>query len=234
MAKNRYKNAEPHRLIEGRMRVLEAVNRKLYRVEIWALNDLTTANGWRFTNLEAHLKEFQDIPILTAYLKGGRVIGDGHNYEMKTDPRTGKEYASFTAAEAERIVGWVPKDANIRLEKQDGTSWIVVTGYLWSWYSHELVEKIVRQGDGSPMEVSIETLVTKEHKDGDVDVEEEYIVLGITRRRGGSGGGRRQYPVPRRTEERNEKRDSESRFLLRKSAAKYENGQRSDKNAYYH
>ena len=180
MAKNRYKDTAPHRLIEGRMRVLEAVNRKLYRVEIWALNDRTTGNNWRFINLEAHLKEFQDIPILTAYLKNGRVIGDGHNYEVKVDPRTGKEYASFTAPEAERIVGWVPKDANIRLEKKDGTSWIVVTGYLWSWYSHELVEKIVRQGDGSPINVSIEALVTKEHKDGDVDVEEEYIVLGIT------------------------------------------------------
>lgn len=167
-----------HRSITAEMKVLEAVNRKLYRVEIAALNDLTNRNGWRYTDLEGHLNEFKDIPILTAYVNGGVTVGDGHNFDMKIDPATGEEYPSFMAADAERIVGWVPKDADIRVEDRDGTNWIVVTGYLWTWYSRELVEKIAGQGGG--MEVSIETLVTKEHKEGDVDVEEEYIVLGIT------------------------------------------------------
>ena len=167
-----------HRVDAGRLKVLEAVNRKLYRVEIWALNDRVNRNGWKYINLEQHLPEFQDIPILTAYVAGGRVIGDGHNFDMKRDPHTGEEYASFTAADAERIVGWVPKDANIRLEKEDDTTWVVVTGYLWTWYARELVEKIAGQGGG--MEVSIETLVTKEHREGDYDVEQEYVVLGVT------------------------------------------------------
>lgn len=180
MAKNRYENMEQHRAFSGRLRVLESINRKLYRVEIWALNDKVNRNNWRYINLKEHLNEFKDIPILTAYLRDGEVIGDGHNYNMRRDPKTGEEYPSFTGADAERIVGWVPKDADIRIEKDlDGkTSWVVVTGYLWTWYSRELVEKIARQGSG--MEVSIETLVTREHKEGDVDVEEEYIVLGIT------------------------------------------------------
>ena len=100
---------------------MEAVNRKLYRVEIWALNDRVNRNGWKYINLASHLSEFQDIPILTAYLRDGRVIGDGHNFDMRTDPKTGEQYASFTAADAERIVGWVPKDANIRLEAEGET-----------------------------------------------------------------------------------------------------------------
>lgn len=166
------------RTITGRLRVMETSNRKLYRVELWMLNDLTNRNGWRYVNLDQHLNEFRDIPILTAYVRGGTKVGDGHNFTMRIDPETGKEYASFTDAEAERIVGWLPKDANIRMEKEDDANWIVGTGYLWRWYSKELVDKIARQGGG--MEISIETLVTKNYMDGDVEVEEEYVVLGVT------------------------------------------------------
>lgn len=167
-----------HRVEVGRLKVLEAVNRKLYRVEIWALNDRVNRNGWKYINLESHLPEFQDIPILTAYLRDGKVIGDGHNFDMRIDPKTGEQYASFTGADSERIVGWIPKDANIRIEPDGDTKWVVVTGYLWTWYSRELVEKIAGQGGG--MEVSIETLVTKEHIENGYDVESEYVVLGIT------------------------------------------------------
>ena len=171
-------NVSLHRLEVGRLKVLEAVNRKLYRVEIWALNDKVNRNGWKYINLESHLKEFQDIPILTAYLRNGKVIGDGHNFDMRIDPKTGEEYASFTGPDSERIVGWIPKDANIRIEPEGETKWVVVTGYLWTWYSRELVEKIAGQGGG--MEVSIETLVTREHREDGYDVEEEYVVLGVT------------------------------------------------------
>lgn len=167
-----------HRVEVGRLKVLEAVNRKLYRVEIWALNDRVNRNGWKYINLESHLPEFQDIPILTAYLRDGKVIGDGHNFDMRIDPKTGEQYASFTGADSERIVGWVPKDANIRIEPEGDTKWVVVTGYLWTWYARELVEKIAGQGGG--MEVSIETLVTKEHRENGYDVEEQFIVLGVT------------------------------------------------------
>lgn len=167
-----------HRVEVGRLKVLEAVNRKLYRVEIWALNDRVNRNGWKYINLESHLPEFQNIPILTAYLRDGKVIGDGHNFDMRIDPKTGEQYASFTGADSERIVGWIPKDANIRIEPEGETKWVVVTGYLWTWYSRELVEKIAGQGGG--MEVSIETLVTKEHRENSYDVEEEYVVLGVT------------------------------------------------------
>ena len=178
MATNRYKTFEGQRrrVINGNLRVMESVNQKLYTIEIQALNDITNRNNWRYTRLREHLDEFKDIPVLTAYLPNGK-IGDGHNFDMKLDPNTGKEYASFTAPDAERIVGWVPKDANIRIENVDDTSWIVVTGNLWRWYAPELVEKIARQGR---MSVSIETLVTKWHMDGDTEVEDEYVVLGIT------------------------------------------------------
>ena len=111
-------------------------NPKLYAVEIMALNSEINRNNWRYVNLEQHLSEFLDIPILTAYVMGGAVIGDGHNYNMKRDPNTREEYASFTAADAERIVGWIPKDqSNVRLEVVDGVEWVIVKGNLWSWYA---------------------------------------------------------------------------------------------------
>lgn len=154
-------------------------NPKLYAVEIMALNSLVNRNNWQYVNLEKHLNEFLDIPILTAYVGGGLVIGDGHNYNMKRDPQSGEEYASFTASDAERIVGWIPKDPeNVRLEVVDGTEWVIVKGNLWSWYAKELVDQIARQGS---MEVSIETLVMDEREgEGGVEIEEKYVVLGIT------------------------------------------------------
>ena len=164
--------------VQGQLRVLATENPKLYDVEIWALNSEVNRNGWKYINLAQHLDEFLDIPLLTAYVGGGMVIGDGHNYNLKRDPATGEEYASFTAPDAERIVGWVPKDrSNVRLEMQDGIEWVVLKGSLWAWYAKELVDQIARQGR---MEVSIETLILKEHQEEGVDVEEEYLVLGVT------------------------------------------------------
>ena len=170
---------EKNRTITGQLKVMETANPKLYAVEIMALNSLVNRNGWQYINLQQHLNEFLDIPILTAYVAGAMVIGDGHNYNMRRDPATGEEYASFTASDAERIVGWIPKDqSNVRLETIDGTEWVVVKGNLWAWYAKELVDQIARQGR---MEVSIETLVTDERQGEDgVDIEEKYLVLGIT------------------------------------------------------
>ena len=170
---------EKNRAFTGQLRVMETANPKLYAVEIMALNSEINRNNWRYVNLEQHLNEFLDIPILTAYVMGGLVIGDGHNYNMKRDPKTGEEYASFTASDAERIVGWIPKDqSNVRLEVVDGVEWVIVKGNLWAWYAKELVDQIARQGR---MEVSIETLVTDERKgESGEDVEEKYLVLGIT------------------------------------------------------
>lgn len=171
---------EKNKAVVGQLRVMETANPKLYAVEIMALNSEINRNNWRYVNLEQHLNEFLDIPILTAYVMGGQVIGDGHNYNMKRDPKTGEEYASFTASDAERIVGWIPKDpSNVRLEIVDGVEWVIVKGNLWAWYAKELVDQIARQG--SKMDVSIETLVTDERKgESGEDVEEKYLVLGIT------------------------------------------------------
>lgn len=170
---------EKNRAFTGQLKVMETANPKLYAVEIMALNSLVNRNNWQYVNLEKHLNEFLDIPILTAYVGGGMIVGDGHNYNMKTDPNTGEQYASFTASDAERIVGWIPKDPeNVRLEVVDGTEWVIVKGNLWAWYAKELVDQIARQGG---MEVSIETLVTDERQGEDgVDIEEKYLVLGIT------------------------------------------------------
>lgn len=169
---------EVHKNAQGRLRVLESVNKKLYSVELWLLNEKVNRNGWKYVNIEDHLPEARDIPILTAYVNGGRKIGDGHNFDMRIDPATGKEYASFTDADAERIVGWIPKDSNIRMEKdKDGTDWMVANGYLWRWYAPELVDKIAEQGG---MDVSIETLVHQMREEDGVEVELSYTILGVT------------------------------------------------------
>ena len=171
------KTKETHKNVVGKLRVLRAVNKKLYSVELWLLNNIRNRNGWLYENLEEHLSEVEDIPILTAYLRNGQVIGDGHNYDLRRG-KDGQEYASFTAADAERIVGWIPKDSNIRLETDENSvPWIVADGYLWRWYAPELVDKIAGQGG---MEVSIETLIHQERTEGNTEIEERYTILGVT------------------------------------------------------
>ena len=167
---------QTNRTFYGQLKVLESTNPYLMPVEVKALNSLVNRNNWQYINLQSHLSAFAQIPLLTAYNMGGAVIGGGHQFDEKTDPKTGERYVSFTAADAERIVGWVG-DNSSKIENIDGVDWIVCRCAIWSWYAPELAKKIALQGS---MEVSIETIVTKEHIEGDVAVEEEYIVLGIT------------------------------------------------------
>ena len=170
---------EKRQTLEGKLKILSSTNKYLYPVEIWALNEKVNRNNWQYTRIAERLELFRNIPILIAYEAGGAVVGSGHNFNLRRD-KDGEEYASFTAADAERIVGWVHDKANIRIEKdEEGTDWVVMDSYLWSWYSKEAVDAIASE-QGRGMSVSIETLVTEEHMEGDVAVEDEYVVLGIT------------------------------------------------------
>ena len=54
-------------------------------------------------------------------------------------------------------------------------------GTLWEWYCLQLCEQIRQLAEqGRTMPVSIETLVTASHMDGDIEVMDEFIVLGVT------------------------------------------------------
>ena len=168
------------RKTEGTLKFLESKNDKLQPVELWCLNELTNRNNWQYQNIKGHLSEFLDIPILIAYEMGGRKIGAGHNFSMKRDPRTGKEYATFTEADAERIVGWIDKSASVRIQKdENGIDWVVARGNLWKFYCAELVQHLQEQGlEG--MSISIETLVFSEDIVDGVAYEKDYTVLGVT------------------------------------------------------
>ena len=164
-------------LFKGELRVLSQPNEYLYNVELDLLDDRRTANGWRYDNLEMHRALFAGKPILIAYTNGGRKIGDGHNMRSVRG-KNGEEYASFTDADSERIIGSLSdNEQDIRLESRDGHTWIVGKGTIWTWYAREAVEKIASQGR---MDISIETLVTKNRMNAEEEVEEEYIVLGAT------------------------------------------------------
>ena len=168
---------EKRQEIEGKLKFLDSRNDKLQPVELWCLNEKTNRNNWQYQNIAGHLSDFHDIPILTAYLLDGKIISDGHNYDMKRD-KNGEEYASFTAADAERIVGWIDGDARIQKD-EDGIDWVVCRGNLWAFYCHELVQKLKSQGlEG--MSISIETLVFSEDIVDGVAYEKDYTVLGVT------------------------------------------------------
>lgn len=170
---------EKRQTIEGKLKFLDSRNDKLQPVELWCLNGKTNRNNWQYQNISAHLSDFLNIPILTAYLLGGKIISDGHNYDIRRD-ENGEEYASFTSADAERIVGWIDDDASVRIQKDDeGIDWVVCRGNLWSFYCHELVQKLKGQGlEG--MSISIETLVFSEDIIDGVAYEKDYTVLGVT------------------------------------------------------
>lgn len=161
----------------GELRLLaDNKNEWFVKVELWLLNDETNRNNWRYENLEQHRHLFANTPLLIAY-KGNK-IGDGHNFEEVTNS-DGTVTASFMSATAERIVGYFRQDSDIRIEKADGKTWIVGTGYIWKWYAQELVKKLKKQGLQG-MSVSIETLIDEMHKDGTTEVFTKYQVLGTT------------------------------------------------------
>lgn len=170
-----------YRQFDGKLKILQKVNEFTFRVELWLLNGKVNRNGWRYENLRQHMGAFADKPILIAYPRPGQ-IGDGHNFRMVTDPKTGDLVPTFMDADAEHIVGRLSeKPEDIRMETLDGVEWIVGTGIIWKWYARELVERLERDAEqGRGMEVSIETLVLESHMDGEIEVETRYEVLGTT------------------------------------------------------
>lgn len=174
--------SENYRSFTGTLRLLERSGPYMFPVEVRLLNDRINRKGWRFTNMEGNAPQFAGKPMLVAYIRGGKGIGDGHNFREVTDPVTGEERASFTDAEAERIVGaFSEQPGEIRTEVRDGTTWIVGRGYLWQWYAQELVAKIEQDArQGREMSVSIEALATDSHMEDDVEVIDRYIILGAT------------------------------------------------------
>lgn len=170
------------RRTDGELRLLERVGEFIFPVELWMLNDGVTRNNWKFINLDEHRALWAGVPILVAYVNGGRTVGSGHNSKERFDPKTGEQYQSFTDATAERIVGAIsdsPED--IRLAERDGNTWVVAKGFLWAWYARELVTKIAEDAEqGRTMSVSIEALVTQSSMEGGVEIEEKYTPLGVT------------------------------------------------------
>lgn len=173
--------ADEYRRFDGEIKLLAQPNKYIYEVEAWLLNTLVNRNKWQYIDLERHRPLFAGTPLLVAYTNNGQGIGDGHNYRLRIGP-DGEERPSFTDATAERIVGALSENqADIRLEDRDGVTWIVGKGYLWRWYAPELTEKIEHDAvQGRAMSVSIETLVSKSHMEGDVEVMENYTILGTT------------------------------------------------------
>lgn len=160
----------------GKLKVLAQEEPFLYRVKIYLLNSLVNRNNWQYLNLNEHLEKFVDTPLLVAYV--GNKVGDKHNFKMKKG-KDGSEYASFTDATAERIVGWIRDREDVSIENIDGTDWIVATAYVWAWYAKELTDMLSVQG-AEGMDVSIETLIEEMHMDGDTEVYTKYVILGTT------------------------------------------------------
>lgn len=169
-----------YRSFDGEIKLLSTKNPLVFDVELWLLNNKVNRNGWRYERLAEHMPKFAGTPLLTAYV-GGQV-GDGHNFRVVPDEKSGELVPTFMDSTSERIVGAISENADeIRTEERDGNTWIVGTGKLWRWYARELVNKIEDDAkQGRTMSVSIETLVTESHMEGDVEVETSYEILGTT------------------------------------------------------
>lgn len=168
-----------YRQIDGKLKLLERQTEFLYPIEIWLVNDQVNRNKWQYPSVVQKKDLFAGTPILVAYV--GNKVGDGHNFQTRRDAN-GEEYASFVSADSERIVGALSeKPEDIRVEEVNGVKWLVAKGFLWKWYAAELVSKIETDSlRGREMSVSIETLVTESHMNGDVEVMDEFLVLGTT------------------------------------------------------
>lgn len=162
--------------VNGVLKLLAEERGLKQKVELWLLNSEVNRNNWKYVNLEAHRALFAQTPILVAYV--GTQIGDGHNFDrIRNEDGTITE--TFMSATAERIVGYFDNENDIRLEERDGKTWIVGTGFIWTWYARELVAKLKKQGlEG--MAISIETLIEEYYKENSVEVFTKYQILGTT------------------------------------------------------
>ncbi len=164
--------------IIGELKVLETTpNAHFFYIEIKMMREGINQNDWDYRNLKEYFSTFLGQPILCAYV--GNKIGDGHNMREKTD-KSGEKYQSFTDATAERIVGEISEDINdLTLREEDGNTWLYAKGKLWKFYTHELVEQIVRTGR---MSVSVETLVADSHfaENGKTEVFTRWEGIGVT------------------------------------------------------
>lgn len=174
--------ADEYRSFQGEIRSLVKQNEYIYEVELWLLNNLVNRNNWQYTDMSGNKDQFAGTPILVAYVNNGNTVGAGHEFSMEYDEE-GNEAPTFTGAGHERIIGMISENtADIRVvTTEDGTEWIVAKGFIWKWYAKEAAEKIERDTQsGNPMSLSIETLVFQSHMDGQVEVEDKYLVLGTT------------------------------------------------------
>lgn len=168
-----------HRIFEGQLRVCSSDDKKNYKVKLMLLNEKVNRNNWQYTRVAEHAREAEDIPLL--YSVVGNKIGNSHDFEVVTDEK-GNQYASFIGAESEHPYGWLPSvvdgKPNARMETIDGVEWLTATAYLPSFYNTEMIKELEKNGGQMP--ISIETLVSKFHMDGDVEVEDEYSIVGVT------------------------------------------------------
>lgn len=168
-----------HRIFEGQLRVCSSDDKKNYKVKLMLLNEKVNRNNWQYTSVAEHAREAEDIPLL--YSVVGNKIGNSHDFEVVTDEK-GNQYASFIGAESEHPYGWLPSvvdgHPNARMETIDGVEWLTATAYLPSFYNTEMIKELEKNGGQMP--ISIETLVSKFHMDGEVEVEDEYSIVGVT------------------------------------------------------
>lgn len=168
-----------HRIFNGQMRVCATDDKKNYKVKLMLLNEKVNENHWQYLRVAEHAHEAQDIPLLYSVINGK--VGNSHDFEILTDER-GHKYASFIGAESEHPYGWLPSvvdgKPNARMENIDGVEWLTSTAYLPSFYNTEMINELEKNGGQMP--ISIETLVSKSHYEGDVEVEEEYSIVGVT------------------------------------------------------
>ncbi len=150
----------------------------LFDVEIMVLKPGKNNNDWIFPEetLLEYGQTFRGKPILCAYK--GLKIGDGHNFDEYIDPETMKIINDYRGPNAERIVGYIPANAEIELREIEGEQWLVVHGVLWAFYCAQLISNVIEKGfKGVSAEVNAYNIV--EQDDGS-ELFEGWEGLGIT------------------------------------------------------
>lgn len=170
---------DEERAIGGELRVLRELNPYEFEVKLILMRSGENRNRWDYQNIDKYYRTFAGQPILVAYTMNGKRVGDGHNMELRRDPRTGEAYYSFTSGTAERIVGTISDDPDeLALFEEGGETWIEAKGRIFRFYARELVDKIIGAGT---MSVSVETEIHREHENEQgVSVFEEWTGLGVT------------------------------------------------------
>lgn len=168
-----------------KINILEENDKSFLKVEFYAIAEGLCRNDVIFTldGMEKSLATFYNKPILAAFNKNTNEF-EGHNdLGIRLDIENGVEYIDYDSGLldgiAEKGIGVIPSESNVRIEEYEGKKWIIFDALIWTKYNYKAVKLL---NELNKERVSVEITLTDYKIDDETEVitANEFIFDGVT------------------------------------------------------